>query len=235
MQRIKRLYLSWRTDQDLIALYQNTSPKIFNKAVKESLRLVFRKGYKTSFFYELETDPSWPVSKAEEDLVLALSFSNKDDIEIWEALNDAKKLRASSIIKMSLRFALGSAYVIGSCLNTERMISNPSEVKEICYIAKPVRRRRSSVKRTQTKTVVVREVVETEGSCVATSLEEGTEQIAAPVNNTAGMGGFSLPGLGSAPSFGAAPAFGSEPQTAAEDDSGEDFSDDDILSMLDNM
>ena len=156
MQRIKRLYLSWRTDQDLIALYQNTSPKIFNKAVKESLRLVFRKGYKTSFFYELETDPSWPVSKAEEDLVLALSFSNKDDIEIWEALNDAKKLRASSIIKMSLRFALGSAYVIGSCLNTERMISNPSEVKEICYIAKPVRRRRSSVKRTQTKTVAAR-------------------------------------------------------------------------------
>ncbi len=226
MQRIKRLYLSWRTDQDLIALYQNTSPKIFNKAVKESLRLVFRKGYKTSFFYELETDPSWPVSKAEEDLVLALSFSNKDDIEIWEALNDAKKLRASSIIKMSLRFALGSAYVIGSCLNTERMISNPSEVKEICYIAKPVRRRRSSVKRTQTKTVVVKtEVVET----------EKTEQIAAPVQNTAGMGGFGLPGLGSAPSFGAAPAFGSEEQTTAEGDSGEDFSDDDILSMLDNM
>jgi len=226
MQRIKRLYLSWRTDQDLIALYQNTSPKIFNKAVKESLRLVFRKGYKTSFFYELETDPSWPVSKAEEDLVLALSFSNKDDIEIWEALNDAKKLRASSIIKMSLRFALGSAYVIGSCLNTERMISNPSEVKEICYIAKPVRRRRSSVKRTQTKTVAARtEFVETEKA----------EQTAAPAQNTAGMGGFGLPGLGSAPSFGAAPAFGSEEQTTVEGDSGEDFSDDDILSMLDNM
>ena len=232
MQRIKRLYLSWRTDQDLIALYQNTSPKIFNKAVKESLRLVFRKGYKTSFFYELETDPSWPVSKAEEDLVLALSFSNKDDIEIWEALNDAKKLRASSIIKMSLRFALGSAYVIGSCLNTERMISNPSEVKEICYIAKPVRRRRSPSKRTQTKTVVVRtEAVETETA----SLREKIEQDVISAQNTAGMGGFGLPGLGSAPSFGAAPAFGSEEQTTAEDNSGEDFSDDDILSMLDNM
>ena len=223
-----KLYLSWRTDQDLIALYQNIPSKDFNKAVKEALRMLFRPGYQTSFFYGLKTDPSWKAKrskkaddKKEEGIEHTICLRSVKDQDIREVISNAEDRRAAWMVKMALRFALGSSYVIGSCLKTQTAITPTEEYRQIIYIQNAPRRRRKrlSVFEEDVKEQAEKDVVKIPSDKKEKEQKDDTE-----------MGGFALPGLSGIPAFGSTQD--TEDNAASDDD---EFTDDDILSMLENM
>ncbi len=204
----KDLYLSYRHDKDLIAFYQNTSKRVFIRAVKESLRLAIRPGYKTKFFKDLELSPEWNAVKEDEKIIIKITFASEKDSDIVNLIKSAKDRRASEAMKRALRFALGARYVVGNCLVGDEEINSSLTGQNMFYIQSAVPKiiyRDKSVNKKSEKHPVIKEEKE----------EKKEEQSS-----------FSLPSFG-------LPSFGNETSESSSKD--DEFTDDDILSMLDNM
>ncbi len=213
------IYLSSRNDKDLIALYQNIPKKVFYKAIKEALRLAIRPGYYTDFFKLLKPDPSWEAKILTDGSgikIKDISVASEKDEDVREMLAAVKPGRCSGMVKMALRFALGARYVVGNSLYGDDYINSVVGVDNMFYIQKaPTKVIYKTVK--SEKKEVKEEKPKEEAKVVK---EEPKEEV--KTEST-----FSLSGPGMELSFG-------NENTNSNSDS-DDFSDDDILSMLDGM
>lgn len=212
------VYLSFRNDKDLIAFYQNTSSKVFVKAIKESLRLAIRPGYQTTFFKEIMPDPSWDIKPIEgQGINVQFTIGEKEE-DLRELLLSAKNNRRGMVIKMALRFALGARYVVGNSLNGDNELNPLINKDNMFYIQRSPTK---VVYRTQkVKEVVINKEITEEKTAKKTQTEK--EEIIQK-SDEKGKSSFTLPGL-----------TGSLPITETKEEN-DDFSDDDILSMLDSM
>ncbi len=210
MRSRQDLYLSYRNDKDLIAFYQNTSRSIFIKAIKEALRLAIRPGYQTNLFKSIMPDPSWDITPIEGTGINFRFYIGEKDLDINELLLAAKNGRRSQVMKMALRFALGARYVVGNNLNGDKELNPLINKDNMFYIQKApttVVYKTRKIKET-IKEVVAEPVIENNQASVIEKKPDNTPS-------------FSLPDLKD---------IGTE-----STNTNDDFSDDDILSMLDSM
>ena len=113
--RAKGLYLSALQDTDLISILNQIGAKKFAKAVKESLRMLCRPGYDSSFIREIskDIDMTYELPKPVKPVRIELSLASEKDEDIRGLLKSTKPRKASIVIKSAIRFAFGPYVIIG--------------------------------------------------------------------------------------------------------------------------
>lgn len=167
---IKTLYFSPKTDADLIEMYHQLGPKLFAKAIKESLRMVVRPGYRSQFFEDIALDPT-----SEKDfydaVTINISFNAENDGDLRSLLNNVKSRRMTHFMKMALRYATGPYYILGFHLIGNDAITKEYQKKELFFIEG------ASERVIISKTEVVEKTASTETNTVAKEVQS------APVMN----------------------------------------------------
>lgn len=217
------LYLSPTDDRDLLLLLEHIGGKNFAKAIKESMRCCIRPGYTSDFLKSLHPSPLWDDEAERKDAVrLSIAFSSQKDEDLRHLLESIKPNKMSGFMKQALRYALGPYYCLGLMLNSENDLVNSNEnyiSKELFFIETRVEvKYKDVVKEVATPTVKKVEVKPDK------EIKEENKPVFKPQPTV------------STPTFNPVPS----PQIDVSvnvpiNTSDDDFSDDDILSMLDNM
>lgn len=182
--------------------------------------MAIRPGYQTNFFRNLVLDPDWEADLSKEgSFQIQITINSRQDEDIRDLLGSAKPRSISLVIKMALRFALGARYVVGSYLNGNRPLN--AESPSLYYIQRAtprvVYRGKTEAPKDPLKDPKDPKPPE---SAKKEAVKEEKKEKEKPM--VAENPGFSLPDL---------PELGGKEKAAKQDE----FSDDDILSMLDSM
>lgn len=129
------LYLSHRTDADLICLLRQLGGHKFAKAVKESLRMMIRAGYTSKFVDKVvrEADPKFKFELKPEAVKVSISFNSKDDDDIRALLNHSSG-RHSQVMKNALRYALGPYFTVGYYLKGNEKLCKEYRNRQMFFI-----------------------------------------------------------------------------------------------------
>lgn len=127
------LYLSYRTDADLICLLRQLGGHKFAKAVKESLRMMIRAGYTSKFMDKLELDPKFKFDLKPEAVKVSISFNNRDDDDIRALLTSANG-KHSLVMKNALRYAIGTYFTVGYYLKGNEKLNKEYKDKKMFFI-----------------------------------------------------------------------------------------------------
>lgn len=133
MDTQRGLYLSPKTDWDLINLYYQIGAKGFAKALKESLRKLIRPGYESKYLDSLKPNPV-DVAEYDKPIKVSLSFNSVKDADIRGLLGSCRQGHMTALMKQALRYGIGPYFTMGCYLNGDEKICKAFVDKEMFFI-----------------------------------------------------------------------------------------------------
>ena len=214
----KTLYFSKRHDSDLISLYHQIGRKAFVKVMKESLRVLVRAGYEPTFTKNLEFTPMLYEEAVDNDddksFYIVVSFSSEKDTDIADLIGKVKSRKLGAFIKNAMRLLIGPYYILGCLLEGDANLNNAYKDRKLFFVnggmTSPSKKERKSYTRKTTQTIIQKKEI------VKAEEEPQTKEYQSVQEST-----FVEPEI---------PVY-----QPVEIGGGEVFSDDDILSLLENM
>ena len=127
------IYLSFKRDPDLIALYRLLGAKQFQRITKEALRTVARPGYKGAspsdflsgrdladvLYKEVQIKESCMSDSEVADIRINLCVTAKKDEDISNLLSHVKSLKRGAFVKQVLRFYIGANTILRCFIDTD--------------------------------------------------------------------------------------------------------------------
>lgn len=226
------LYFSRRHDADLISLYNQIGRKAFVKIMKDALRTLVRVDYEPIFTKGTEIMPVLldgsdkysdnTKSVDEEDkkpFFIVVSFSAEKDKDIANLLLQVKPRKMGAFVKNAMRLLLGPYYTLGCLLDGDAKLNDAFKDRKLFFVngfvgeaspksSKPSKSGKPAKKKQQNSATTIEEMERVPQEDASTSEEIASEETFVPI----------IPEM--------------NPTTDGE---AESFSDDDILSLLENM
>lgn len=226
------LYFSRRHDADLISLYNQIGRKAFVKIMKDALRTLVRVDYEPIFTKSTEILPvlldgsdkySDNTKSADEEekkpFFVVVSFSAEKDKDIANLLLQVKPRKMGTFVKNAMRLLLGPYYTLGCLLDGDARLNDAFKDRKLFFVngcigegstksSKPSKSSKPAKKKQQKIDEKIEEMESVSKENAPICEEVASEETFVPI----------IPEM--------------NPTTDGE---AESFSDDDILSLLENM
>lgn len=247
------IYLSFKRDPDLIALYRLLGAKQFQRITKEALRTVARPGYKGAspsdflsdgdiadlLYKEVQTKEKEPQSNSSyisqdneaADIRINLCVTAKKDEDISKLLSHVKSLKRGMFVKQALRFYMGANAILRCFMDTDYVESDGVVFSSGSSEESALFEKMAAYLGGMVPTALATVQKETPAKKTERKTKEAAEM---PVEKKTETHVPSLPPTGASPSFGTAPTAPSFADTPQDNGGGED-DEAEMLALLEGL